>query len=243
MRTAIVADIHGNLTAFEAVLEDLKATAPDVILHGGDLADGGPGGAEIVDRIRDLGWQGVVGNTDEMLFRPDALTEFASHSPQLQSLWTAVEEMATATRQALGQERVDWLSKLPRRQVHGGIALVHASPEDLWRAPGYTASGPELESAYGVLGQPVAVYGHIHRAYVRRVGEMQVANTGSVGLSHDGDRRAAYLVVDESKGELAVSIQRVVYDVEKAIQAVRVCRFPHADWIAKTLTSASPQLP
>jgi protein phosphatase len=63
MRIAIVSDIHGNRTAFEAVLADLRQTSPDLILHGGDLADAGASPVEIVDRIRDLGWQGVVGNT------------------------------------------------------------------------------------------------------------------------------------------------------------------------------------
>ena len=62
MRIAIVSDIHGNRTAFEAVLSDPRQTAPDLILHGGDLADAGASPVEIVDRIRDLGWQGVVGN-------------------------------------------------------------------------------------------------------------------------------------------------------------------------------------
>src|SRR6266478_3239047 len=73
MRIAIVSDIHGNRTAFEAVLADLRHTSPDLILHGGDLADGGASPVEIVDQIRELGWQGVVGNTDEMLFRPASL--------------------------------------------------------------------------------------------------------------------------------------------------------------------------
>jgi 3',5'-cyclic AMP phosphodiesterase CpdA len=59
------------LTALEAVLADLQQTSPDLILHGGDLADGGSRPAETVDRIRDLGWQGVMGNTDEMLCRPE----------------------------------------------------------------------------------------------------------------------------------------------------------------------------
>ena len=70
MRIAIVSDIHGNRTAFEAVLADLRQTAPDLVLHGGDLADAGSSPVEIVDRIRDLGWQGVIGNTDEMLAMP-----------------------------------------------------------------------------------------------------------------------------------------------------------------------------
>ena len=64
VRIAIVSDIHGNRTAFEAVLADLRQTSPDLIFHGGDLADGGASPVEIVDQIRDLGWRGVVGNTD-----------------------------------------------------------------------------------------------------------------------------------------------------------------------------------
>ena len=74
MRIAVLSDIHGNRTAFKAVLGDLKRTSPDLILHGGDLADAGANASEIVDQIRDLGWHGVVGNTDEMLFRPESLT-------------------------------------------------------------------------------------------------------------------------------------------------------------------------
>src|SRR5215510_154548 len=103
MRIAIVSDIHGNRTAFEAVLEDLRQTSPDLILHGGDLADGGSSPVEIVDRIRDLGWPGVIGNTDEMLAMPETLEEFASRAPHLESIWGAVREMAAAARIALGE--------------------------------------------------------------------------------------------------------------------------------------------
>src|ERR1039457_5869072 len=92
MRIAVVSDIHGNRTAFEAVLEDLRQTSPDLILHGGDLADGGSSPVEIVDQIRDLGWPGVVGNTDEMLSTPGTFEEFASQSPKLQPLWAAIRD-------------------------------------------------------------------------------------------------------------------------------------------------------
>lgn len=239
MRIAIVSDIHGNLTAFEAVLADLRQTSPDLILHGGDLPHGGSSPAEIVDRIRDLGWPGVLGNTDEMLFRPESLREFASKSPNLRPLWDAIEEMAVATCEALGEERIAWLRDLPRVQIHGPMALVHASPESTWRSPGHTASDTELESVYSPLGQPIAIYGHIHHSYIRKVSGMIVANTGSVSLSYDGDRRAAYLLLDDSKPE----IRRVEYDVDREIKAVFACGFPHADWVAKMLASASPQMP
>jgi predicted phosphodiesterase len=244
MRIAIVSDIHGNRTAFEAVLADLRKTSPDLILHGGDLAQGGASPAEIVDRVRDLGWQGVVGNTDEMLFRPESLTEFASQLPQLQPLWAAIEEMAVATVEALGEERLAWLSSLPHVQIHGPMALVHASPDSLWRAPAPEASDAELESVYSPLGQRIAIYAHIHRSYIRGIArpdasEMIVANTGSVSLSYDGDRRAAYLLLDGRNP----SIRRVEYDVDRELKALARCGLPHSDWIAKTLESASPQMP
>ena len=105
-RIAIVSDIHGNWTAFEAVLADLRQTSPDLILHGGDLADGGASPVEIVDQIRDLGWQGVVGNTDEMLFKPASLREFAKQSPKFETLFAVIEEMAVWTREALGEARL-----------------------------------------------------------------------------------------------------------------------------------------
>jgi len=239
MRIAIVSDIHGNRTAFEAVLADLRETAPDLILHGGDLADGGASPVEIVDRIRDLGWQGVVGNTDEMLFRPESLEEFANNPPRMQPLFAAIREMAAATREALGEERLAWLRALPRKQIHDPLALVHASPDSVWRAPAPEASDAELESVYGPLGQPIAIYAHIHRSYIRSVSGMIVANTGSVSLSYDGDRRAAYLLLDESKP----SIRRVEYDVDKELKALSACGLPHTDWVAKILKSGCPQMP
>lgn len=239
MRIAVVSDIHGNRTAFEAVLADLRQTAPDLILHGGDLADGGSSPVEIVDRIRDLGWPGVVGNTDEMLFRPESLTEFASQLPKLQPMFSAIGEMAAATREALGEERLAWLRGLPHMHVRAPMALVHASPGSPWRAPAPEASDAELESVYAPLGQPVAVYGHIHRSYIRSVNGMAVVNTGSVSMSYDGDRRAAYLLLDGS----SPTIRRVEYAVDREVKALAGCSLPHSDWVAKMLVSGSFQMP
>ena len=239
MRIAIVSDIHGNRTAFEAVLADLRQAAPDLVLHGGDLVASGANPAEIVDPIRDLGWQGVVGNTDEMLFRPESLPEFAKQAPKLLPLVAALEDMSVATRAALGEERLGWLRDLPQVQIHDRLALVHASPQNVWRAPAPEATDAELDSVYAPLGQPIAIYAHIHRSYIRSVGGMTVGNTGSVSLSYDGDPRAAYLLLDEWKP----AIRRVDYDVEEEISALYARGIPHADWIAKMLNSATPQMP
>lgn len=243
MRIAIVSDIHGNRTAFEAVLADLRYISPDLILHGGDLADSGSSPAEIVDRIRDLGWQGVLGNTDEMHTRPESLNEFAGQSSAPASIWTALREMAAATRDTLEEERISWMRTLPRIQLHDSLALLHASPESLWRSPAPESSEAELERTYALLARQVVVFGHIHRPFVRSIrtssGELVVANAGSVGLSYDGDRRAAYLLIDDG----TATIRRVEYDIEQEVDHLSSCGLPRSDWIARILRTGRPQMP
>ena len=235
MRIAIISDIHGNRTAFEAVLADLRDMAPDLILHGGDLADTGSSPVDIVDHIRDLGWRGVVGNTDEMLFNPTSLDQAATASPMLDAL----REMAAATRDAVGEERLAWLRKLPEVQIQNPVVLLHASPESTWRSPMPEASDAELQQVYQRLGQSVAVYGHVHRPFIRTLPTMVVANTGSVGLSYDGDRRAAYLLVDDDQP----TIRRVEYDLDRERRALADSGLPHTKWVARLLDRAVFEMP
>ena len=239
MRIVIVSDIHGNLTALEAVIDDLRETAPDLVLHGGDLAAGGARPAEIVDRIRSLGWQGVLGNTDEMLYWPTSLTEFASRSPHLKSLFSVIEEQAAFTRASLGVQRIAWLQTLPMIQKAGPIALVHASPESTWISPGAKATDTELESTYDSLASPIAVYAHIHHPYIRGASNRTIVNTGSVSLSYDGDWRASYLLIDNE----TPSIRRVVYDLDEEARALAASGLPHPDWVTMTLRCGSFSMP
>ena len=231
MRVAIVSDIHGNRRAFEAVLADLRQVAPDVVVHGGDLASGGTHPAEIIDEVRALGWPGVRGNTDEMLWAPERLAEFAAAEPKLAALMARVQETIPPTRASLGEERLRWLEGLPCLYSQPGFCLVHASPDDLWRAPMPNASDDEVQKTYAPLRARIVVYGHIHRPYVRRLQGMTVANTGSVSQSYDGDRRASYVVID---GE-SITIRRVEYDVESEAKELLCSGLPHADWLARIL--------
>jgi len=231
MRVAIVSDVHGNRRGFEAVLADLRQVVPDLVLHGGDLAYGGAHPAEVVDHVRSLGWAGVRGNTDEMLWAPKSLTEFAATAPKLAPLLSRIQEMIPATLASVGEERLRWLEGLPYEYSGEGFCLVHASPGDLWRAPMPNASDDELQSTYGSLGAGIVVYGHIHCSYIRRLKGMTVANTGSVSQSYDGDRRASYLVID---GE-SVTIRRVEYDVEREAEDVLHSGLPHAEWLSRIL--------
>jgi Calcineurin-like phosphoesterase superfamily domain len=119
------------------------------------------------------------------------------------------KDIAPVTCEMLGIERLQWLRQLPRECHEHDIAVLHASPHDLWRAPLNDASDDELRMTYGVLTRKSIVYGHVHRPFVRDLGEMTVANSGSVGLRYDGDMRASYVIVQDG----AVRIRRVEYNV------------------------------
>lgn len=241
MRVAVVSDIHGNLTAFEAVLVDIQHMSPDLVLHGGDLADGGSSPVEIVDWIREHGWRGVMGNTDEMMVRPEALEEFVRSFSAPVSLWDAVRGIAAGTRDVLGEERLAWIRELPMVVSESEFALVHASPQSCWHAPACEATDEELHGMYGGLGRSTVVFGHTHLPSIRNAGGALkwLINAGSVGLPYDGDPRASYVVLDEGRPE----IRRVGYDVMRELKALASCGLPGAEWTARMLRTSSPQMP
>jgi len=241
MRIAILSDIHGNLTAFDAVVADLNTAAPDLVVHGGDLADGGSCPIEIIDWIRNLGWQGVRGNGDQMLCKPESLEEFTASSSASLALWASVREMAAATRALLGSERLSWLGELPTAITAQNFAIVHATPESCWKAPPANASNEELCEIYGGLNRPIAVFGHVHIPSIRSLNATPkfLINTGSVGLPFDGDPRASYLLLDEGKP----TIRRVDYSVDREVELLSSSGIPHADWTIRMLRSSLPVLP
>jgi diadenosine tetraphosphatase ApaH/serine/threonine PP2A family protein phosphatase len=203
----------------------------DRVVQGGDLAFAGWQPAEVVDRVRELGWPGIVGNTDEMLWRPQALAEWEAAAPKLGPLLRPTfEEQAAATRELLGQERIEWMSGLPGEYRDGELALVHAAPGDLWRAPMPDDRDADLLKAYAELEAVLVVYGHIHRPYVRDLGSMTVANSGSVGATWDGDPRASYLLVDGSEAQVV----RVEYDIEREAAGLLASGYPGARAIAES---------
>jgi putative phosphoesterase len=234
MRIAVISDIHGNLTAFEAVVADLRIVSPDLIVHGGDLLGSGARQADVIDRLRDLEWPGVYGNTDEMLWAPDRLESYLESSGR-QHMRRIVLPQIRATLAAIGPARLEWLRALPLQWVGHGLAVVHAAPDDVWRCPGPDASDDRLAALYGSLGCSRVVHGHIHRSYVRQLDAFTVANAGSVSLPYDGDPRAAYAVVDDD----AITIRRVEYDIEREVRALFEARHPDAPWIAAMLRTGA----
>jgi len=235
MRIAIIADIHGNLTALDAVLADLRQQKPDVTFHGGDLAFGGCNPAEVIDCIVQEGWKGVLGNTDEMLWNTSARLGLEAAAPKLKPLFNVLfDSSGPATKQMIGPSRLEWLRALPtdlrfEDLRHENLALMHASPGNLWRSPMDTADDAELQNTYAPLKAEIVVYCHIHRPFIRKVGGMTVCNTGSVGSPYDGDPRASYLLIENGKP----AIRRVTYDVEKEVGRLMASDYPQKEWIAE----------
>lgn len=237
MRLAVVSDVHGNLTALEAVVADLAGRGVDQVVHGGDLALIGARPREVVETIRELGWPGVVGNTDELLWRPELLATQLERMPKLEPLLRMLfEEYGPVTGERLGADHVGWLRELPERLTVGPVSVVHASPGDLWRAPPPAAPDTELEATYATLPGGRAVYGHIHRPYARQLAGRTIANAGSVGLPWDGDPRASYLISEPERVELV----RVAYDIEAEVRALRRSGYPDRDRIAAMLRGGRP---
>ena len=229
MRLAVVSDVHGSLEALEAVIADIERSGADEVVHGGDLVLMGPQPAEAIDRIRELGWRGVVGNTDEVLWRPEERDRQLALRPKLRPLIELMfDEWAPATRALLGEERIDFLRGLPATLQIGRTLLVHASPDDLWRAPQPGASDAELDETYAATGAESVVYGHIHRPYARTTSVLTVGNSGSAGFTWDGDPRASYLLIDD--GEMTVV--RVEYDTEAEARRLIAMDYPDAERLA-----------
>jgi predicted phosphodiesterase len=230
VRIAVVSDVHGSLTALEAVVADLARRGPDLVVHGGDLALMGPRPEEVIDLVRALEWPGVVGNTDQLLWRPEEHARQLERAPALQVLLDLLFNVyAPDTQARLGEERLAWLRELPAEYCVGELTVLHAQPEDLWRAPMPDATEGDLLAAYSAIGQANVVYGHIHRPFTRQAGRLKLANAGSVGLPWDGDPRASYLLITDG----VVEIIRVAYDVEAEVAVLHVAGHPDSERLAE----------
>jgi putative phosphoesterase len=240
MRIAVIADIHGNLTALAAVARDLEETAPDVIYHAGDLAASGPRQADVVDFVRARGWRGVYGNTDEMLWAPEKLDEILASNPARGQLRKILfEEVAPFAAENLGAERIAWLRTLPVELRVGDMMILHASPGDTWRSALANDPDDKFVAAYAQLQTQLVVYAHIHHPHVRRLDRFTVANTGSLSLAYDGDPRAKYLLITDGEP----SHRFVEYDVEAEASLLYERQHPRAEWLSAILRSGKYQPP
>ncbi len=180
MRIAVLADVHGDLGALDAVLEDAARRGVDDVFHLGDLA-GRAGGAAVIGRIRERKIAGVKGHADLDALESGGVT---------------------------GADRT-FLEALPAqfRVEEGALVLwfVHGSPDDPREGLDENTPADRLDVLFRGTGAHVLVTGHTHRPCVREVGDRLLLNPGAVLPSPDG--LASYLVLDTGSGIEAVHVR------------------------------------
>jgi predicted phosphodiesterase len=237
MRVALLADLHGNLSALDAALADIQATGgADAILALGDLAMLGPQPAEVIDRLRERGCLVVQGNTDSWYSQTLAST----YRPKdAREAW--VLEHYRWARPLLGEERVAYLLGLPfSREIDLGdgerLLGIHASPRNIEENILPDASAELLNACLAGVTATVVAFGHTHKTMVRRHDGITLVNPGTLGnpLPPDLDPRAAYGLVSVDKGRLEIGLRRVRYDASPSLAAALQRQMPGAsDWVAK----------
>ena len=208
MRLGVLSDIHANRVALEAVFADMPPV--DGLVCAGDVVGYNPWPAECVDVVRDREIPTVQGNHDRAASTGSAF---------------GFNGMARAgvdyAREQLDDEAVEWLGSLPteRTVADGRVKVVHGHPDDPDHYTRPSEFGPDL------LGdEDVLVMGHTHVQHHERYDEGVVMNPGSVGQPRDGDKRAAYAILDLE--EMTVEERRVNYSVRAVIDAVREAGLP-----------------
>ncbi len=228
MRSIFLSDIHGNLEALNAVVDSLPEC--DDVFVAGDHCLEGPNPAEVWDRLQELGWRLIVGNTDQEIVSPPI-----DAKPRKR-------DIITWTREQLGDRRLHEIGRLPfslRGGRDGSVLVVHANPKTTDEHLYPTLSEDELRPYLAGVSEPIVAFGHLHIPYVRPVGAHLLVDVSSVGHPKDLDHRAAYTVIEWSDETRSVTQVRVPYDIDATVRAYRTRGMPGAEREIESLLKAS----
>jgi predicted phosphodiesterase len=224
-RLALLSDVHGNAAALEAVRTAIRAARPDAVAVAGDLVLNGPEPAATVDLLREMEGDGAViisGNTDVAVADFDYSAAFPWMVDGVPDTIRAAAEWA---HDALGEERVAWLRRLPsERRVHaddGTMSLVcHASPGSQTAGFDQALDPTVTIERIARTDARVIACGHTHIPEIRDLGWKLIVNAGSAGYSFDGDATAAWALVDLHEGNVTAEIKRATYDAVAVADAI-----------------------
>jgi len=222
MRVAAIYDIHGNLPALEAVLQDIRRAEVDQLVVGGDVVPG-PMQLESLRFLLELEIpvQFIQGNGEREVLAQRAGLETGAVPERFR------EVMRWAARQLdPGHER--WLAGWPATlrveiQGLGEVLFCHATPRS--DAEIFTRLTPEdsLLPVFGGLGVSLVVCGHTHMQFDRTIGKVRVVNAGSVGMPY-GEPGAYWLLLGPG-----VQFRRTLYDLANAAERIRDTSYPQAE--------------
>ncbi len=216
VKLAIISDVHGNMDALTAVLDDAREQGVGAFINLGDMVGSGAYPEEVVRTLSGDHFVGVAGNFDlKVLERSRASKKASARSVK--------GTIIAAAARDLSKESLDFISSLPmelRLDICGKrLLMVHASPGNPREILGPAVPEERLRELGRIADADIVLVGHSHRAFVRRVDGVLFANPGSVGRPVDGDPRASYAVMNT--GDFSVDLRRVGYDVEAAVQGLR----------------------
>jgi len=234
MRVAVIADIHGNQIALEAVLQDLaQQAAVDHLVIAGDLCLNGPCPRQALETVQGLHCPVIQGNVDAEIVT--------------KALEKGEKKRGTVswTREQIGQPGIDYLASLPfshRIASPNGsdLLIVHANPLNLEEAIFPNAPDSTLEHFINGLEPAIGAlaFGHLHIAYTRRWRRLLLVDVASCGLPRDEDLRAAYGILTWQDGIWNAEIRRVPYDVQEVVKQIKSCGMPNVEKRIKTLLEA-----
>lgn len=232
MRAAVIADVHSNLEAFQAVLNDLEERGgADETWCLGDVVGYGPDPHECIKLLRQHRGACVAGNHD---WAAVGKLDTSAFNPEAAAAcqWTA---------EALQKDDVGYLAGLPLTLRRGDFTLVHGSPiEPIWE---YVLSTQVARANFGCFDSRFCLIGHSHSPllfeldaenYCRlhqlpeqlslRTENRLIINCGSVGQPRDGDPRASYAIIDTEQETLWH--HRVMYDYKVTQEKIRDADLP-----------------
>lgn len=212
---AILADIHGNIEALDAVLQDIRENPCDQILCAGDLVGYGPRPNEVIARVRESGIQTVMGNYDEAV--GFLLPACGCHIDNPRQKELSLHSLKWSTEHTTTENR-EWLRQLPESlqiEVEGKtIQLIHATEDSIVEYL-YQSDETRIREILACCDCDIYAYGHTHYPYALAIDHKWIINPGSVGRPKDLDPRAAYVRLSIDDGEVLTQICRVPYDVDK----------------------------
>lgn len=255
MKVAIFSDVHGNLTALEAVLADIKRQEPDLIFFAGDLCVFGARPKACLDLMRDENIPGVYGNTDGWISNKPPLSDDLTpeQEKRIRNLrtiidWTAAE--LTDMDRAYLFEFPFHRRVSPTTNPKDDLFIVHANPRDvdapifpneavqqkIYNEIKQPDDSPDLRHLLSDLDTGVLAFGHIHIPNIRQYGSITLANISSVSLPLDGDGRAKYGLLTWNGEKWDISHQYVTYDIENERQVLAQVKPPDYESLSKRLT-------
>jgi putative phosphoesterase len=202
MRYGIIADIHSNLEALEAVMRQLEGKAEGIICLG-DIIGYGPNPNECCEIIRRKNIPSVAGNHEKAVLGEIPLEWFNPNAAEA-ARWTQKEILS---------ENLGYIKGLPLKLDFPEFQIVHGSLAD--PVMEYLTNMAEAIPTFNLMQKPLLFVGHTHRPLRLKYDNKEIINPGSVGQPRDGDPWAAYLTYDTEKKD--AQLFRVNYDI-KAVQ-------------------------